>query len=351
MIQKFQAASTKDTARRQLAIWLYCGAVCVFIQILLGGITRLTGSGLSITEWQPLLGAFPPLSTEEWQHSFNQYKEIAQFKKLNHHFSLTDYQMIFFWEWLHRNWARTIGLIFIIPFMVFLLQKKINTRMFTKLIFLLLLGALQAVVGWIMVKSGLNDTSLAVDEIKLAIHFMMAILLLSYILWMAFQLSICPYSIYDIRKIKTIAGLTFFLMLGQLFYGALMAGSKAALAAPTWPDINGFIIPPGIFTEESQLLTIQFIHRMLAYTIGIMVLILYRKTTFLKKQRATSLLRTGMLLLMCLQIFLGITTLLNSINTTYRLYAMLHQATGILLSMSLLLVFFLSHKKHVITQY
>lgn len=337
----------KDRANRQIAIWLYCGACCVFIQILLGGITRLTGSGLSITEWQPLLGAIPPITTEEWQHSFNQYKEIAQFKKVNSHFGLTDYQLLFFWEWFHRNWARMIGLIFIVPFILFLAQKKISTKMMIRLVLLLLLGALQAVIGWIMVKSGLNDTSVAVDEIKLAIHFMMAILLLSYILWMAFQLSICPLSIQYTKQVKTIAGLTFFFMLGQLFYGALMAGSKAALAAPTWPDMNGYFIPPETFSPASHLLTIQFIHRMLAYIIGIMVLILYKKTSFLKIHRATSALRNIMLMLVCLQIFLGITTLLNSINPSYRIYAILHQGTGILLSMSVLFVFFLSHKKSI----
>lgn len=342
----------KDKANRQIAIWLYCGAFCIFIQILLGGITRLTGSGLSITEWQPLLGAIPPLNTAQWQHSFDQYKEIAQFKKLNSHFALSDYQLLFFWEWLHRNWARMIGIIFIVPFILFLIQKKISPKMFIKLILLLILGALQAVIGWIMVKSGLNNTSVAVDEIKLAIHLMVAILLLSYALWMAFKLSICPLNIQYTRTVKILAGETFILMLIQLFYGALMAGSKAALAAPTWPGINGYFIPPEIYTITSgaairHMLTIQFVHRMLAYTIGIMVLILYRKSSFLKMHRATAALRNTMLLLVCLQIVLGITTLLNSITPLYYMYAILHQGTGILLTMSILLVFYLSHKKGV----
>jgi cytochrome c oxidase assembly protein subunit 15 len=335
----------KAKANRQIAAWLYCGAFCVFIQILLGGITRLTGSGLSITEWKPLLGAFPPMTNTAWQNSFSQYKEIAQFKKVNSHFALEDYQMIFFWEWLHRNWARMLGLIFIVPFILFLIQKKINKKMLVKLLLLLVLGALQGVIGWIMVKSGLNDTSIAVDEIKLAVHLIMAVLLLSYILWMAFQVSICPLSIQYKKKVKTIAVITFCLMLTQLFYGALMAGSKAALAAPTWPDMNGYFIPPETFTAKSHLLTIQCIHRMLAYLISVMVLILYKKTSFLKMHRSTSALRHTMLTLLGLQMLLGIATLLNSFSPLFRYYAILHQGTGILLSISLLLMFFLSYNK------
>jgi cytochrome c oxidase assembly protein subunit 15 len=342
----------KDRANRQIAAWLYCGAFCIFIQILLGGITRLTGSGLSITEWQPLLGVLPPITTAEWEHSFNQYKEIAQFKKLNSHFSLVDYQLIFFWEWLHRNWARLIGLIFIIPFIVFLFNKKINPKMFVRLTLLFLLGALQAAIGWIMVKSGLNDTAIAVNELKLAIHFSMALLLLSYTLWMAFKLSVSPLSIHYTKGQKSIAGFTFLLLLVQLFYGALMAGSKAALAAPTWPDMNGFIIPPELYTlklrsASTRLLSIQFVHRMLAYTIGIMVLILYKNSSFLKAHAFTAILRHAVLLLVCVQIFLGVITLLNSISPSYRVYAILHQCTGVLLSMGVLLIFYLSHKKGI----
>jgi cytochrome c oxidase assembly protein subunit 15 len=342
----------KDKANRQIAVWLYCGAFCIFIQILLGGITRLTGSGLSITEWQPVLGLLPPLSRAEWEHSFNQYKEIAQFKKVNSRFSLADYQLIYFWEWLHRNWARAIGLIFIIPFMIFLLKKRISPKMFVRLIVLLLLAALQAAIGWIMVKSGLNDTAVAVDDVKLAVHFIMAVLLLSYTLWMAFKLSIYPLSIQYKKEVKNIAGLTFLVLLVQLFYGALMAGSKAALAAPTWPDMNGYIIPPELYSVRlrsagTHLLGIQFIHRMLAYILGIMVLVLYKCSSFLKVHRATAALRHASLLLVFAQIFLGVLTLLNSISGRYRIYAIFHQCTGLLLTMSILLIYYLSHKKSI----
>jgi len=336
----------------QLAKWLYCGACCIFIQILLGGITRLTGSGLSITEWQPLIGFLPPMDTAQWNHSFNQYKEIAQFKQVNSHFGLVDYQMIFFWEWLHRNWARMLGLIFIIPFFVFLFTGKIRMKMLIQLTILFLLGSLQAVIGWIMVKSGLNDTSIAVNDVKLAIHFITALLLLAYTLWLAFKLSIPPLTLHYASGLKKLTGFTLILIFLQLFYGGLMAGSKAALAAQTWPDINGHIIPPEFYVTSlrsgtTYLLTVQFIHRTLAYLIAILILLIYKKSIFLKAQQFTTLLRPIPLILVLTQIVLGIMTLLNTLGPFYKFYALIHQGTGILLMAAVLPIFYLSHKKSV----
>ena len=336
----------------QLAKWLYCGACCIFIQILLGGITRLTGSGLSITEWQPLLGFLPPMNTAEWNHSFNQYKEIAQFKQVNAHFGLVDYQMIFFWEWLHRNWARMLGLIFIVPFFIFLITGKIKTKMLIQLIFLFMLGSLQAVIGWIMVKSGLNDTAIAVNDFKLAIHFITALFLLAYTVWLAYKLSIPPLTLKYAAGLNNITAFTLILIFLQLFYGGLMAGSKAALAAPTWPDMNGNIIPPEFYIASlrsgtTYLLTVQFIHRTLAYIIAILILIIYKKSVFLKAHQFTSFLRPLPVILVLAQVLLGIITLLNSVASSYKVYALIHQGTGILLMLSILSVFYLSHKKSV----
>lgn len=340
----------KDNASKQIATWLYCGAVCIFIQILLGGITRLTGSGLSITEWQPLLGFLPPLNEAEWQHSFNQYKHIAQFKRVNAHFTLSDYQAIFFWEWFHRNWARLIGLVFIIPLVFFVITKKIKANLLIRLILLFLLGALQAVIGWIMVKSGLNDSYVAVNEVKLAIHLITACLLLAATLWLGFKLSIPPLLTSCSQKIKGITATLLALLLIQLFYGALMAGSKAALAAPTWPDMNGYLVPSEIFssrTEQPHLLTIQFIHRSLAYLITILVFILYKQSSFLKAHQLSAFLYHTPPILVLLQVTLGIITLVNSFNPSYWVYAMLHQGVGLLLFSSILFIFYLCHKKSI----
>lgn len=352
MKHQIQELSMKAKSNRQIATWLYYGAIGIYIQIILGGITRLTGSGLSITEWKPLLGALPPMNTAEWQTSFDQYKEIAQFKLVNAHFSLADYQSIFFWEWLHRNWARFLGFLFIIPFIKFLIKKQISKKLLGKLIVLFLLGLLQALIGWIMVKSGLNDTSIAVSDIRLAIHFITAVILLCYTVWMATGLS----DRYYVRPpyipgLLLLTGITLSLLMIQLFAGALMAGSKAALAAPTWPDINGHFIPPALYksgsnTADTYLLAVQFAHRSLAYLLCLLVLILFKKSSLWKRKthRRLYLIRLIPLLLICLQTALGILTLLNSNLRGYRYYAIVHQGTGLLLLISLLLFFYACHK-------
>lgn len=337
----------KDSTRKQLSIWLYCGALAIFIQILLGGITRLTGSGLSITEWKPLLGALPPLNQAAWQQSFDQYKQIAQFKLVNSAFTLDDYKAIFFWEWFHRNWARFLGLIFLVPFFIFLLQGKLNSRLFIRLGILFLLGLLQGLIGWIMVKSGLNDTAVAVSDLRLAIHFTAALLLLCYTLWMAFSLSLQRLPMITAYKKQPVSGVVLVLVFLQLFYGGLMAGSKAALSAPTWPDMNGYLIPPALYQagQDPQLvylLSVQFVHRTLAILIMAVILILYKKTAHWSNSNLYHKVRLLPPLLVILQVVLGVVTLLGSFSPSHKVFALLHQFTGILLLAAVLLHFYLS---------
>jgi len=345
----------KDKQRKLLAIWLYTGAGAIFIQIILGGITRLTGSGLSITEWKPLLGAIPPMNTAAWQQSFDLYKQIAQFKVVNASFSLEDYKAIYFWEWLHRNCARLIGYLFLIPFICLLFKGMISRKMFLKLTLLLTLGLLQALIGWIMVKSGLNDTAIAVSEIRLAIHFITAILLLAYTLWLAFDLSLPQLSLAVTMRHPTLNGIILLVMLLQLFYGALMAGSKAALVAPTWPDMNGSFIPEALYHQSadphiSYLLAIQSVHRMLAYLLTCLVLFQYKKNITWKGRPYLSAVRIIPPILLVVQILLGIITLLDSFNASYKIWGIIHQANGILLFGSLLLIFYINLNKRYNTQ-
>ncbi|WP_316819374.1 COX15/CtaA family protein [Pedobacter nyackensis] len=342
----------KAKENKQIASWLYFGAFIIIIQILLGGITRLTGSGLSITEWQPLLGTIPPLNQSDWQESFDKYKEIAQFHLVNAHFTLEDYKSIFFWEWLHRNWARFIGLAFIIPLIYFVIRRKIEKKLLFPLLLLFALGLLQAIIGWIMVKSGLNDVNIKVNHIRLSIHFIAALILLCYTLWLAFSLSLQHIKMRH-RLRFTKLNIVILILIGiQMIYGAFMAGTSAALAAVSWPDMNGSIFPSGIFSQKislttitNDLLTIQFIHRTLAYLICIAVIILYLKSSTWKINKTLSIIRLLPLLLVILQCIIGITTLLNSVNGSYKSYALLHQFTGILLLISLLLFLFLNLKK------
>lgn len=338
---------------RAIAIWLYFGAFTILIQILLGGITRLSGSGLSITEWKPLMGFLPPLNENDWQLSFSKYKQIAQFQIVNAHFSLEDYKSIYFWEWLHRNWARFIGLAFIFPFLYFLIKRKMNLNLLSLISVLFLLGLLQAVIGWLMVQSGLNDTDISVSHIRLAIHFIAAVILLCYTLWLAFSLSLNQVKMRHRLRFSKLNLIILCLVFIQLIYGAFMAGTRAALAAPTWPDMNGFIIPPGLYTQQitlsyltGNLFAIQFIHRFLAYTICLLILVLYFRSVSWKINSLLFYIRLSPVLLVGVQVISGVMALLNSIGTHYQAFALFHQFTGILLSVSLLLLLFLNLKKN-----
>lgn len=335
--------------KRPVAIWLFIGVVMIVIQVLLGGLTRLTGSGLSITEWKPIIGAFPPMNEQAWQDAFDKYKEIAQFKHLNSHFTLSDFKFIFFWEWLHRDWARLMGLVFIIPFVYFLVRKKIDRNMINPMIILFLLGGLQGGIGWVMVQSGLNAENLYVSHIRLAIHFMAALVLLCYTFWFALKISIPPAEILWIPVLKKLNIWLLVLISVQLIYGAFMAGLHAAFAAITWPDINGMWWPNGMLSQGSfledishNLITVQFIHRGLAYLICIPVILW---TLDAKKLPVESLLyktRFLPLLLLLVQILLGVLTVINTTGEIPLTYAILHQFVGMLFLLSFVATLFLN---------
>jgi cytochrome c oxidase assembly protein subunit 15 len=339
---------------KAVGTWLSIGVVMLMVQILLGGITRLTGSGLSITEWNPLMGALPPLNHHAWQQSFDKYQQIAQFKKINSSFTLADYKTIFFWEWLHREWARLMGLVFIIPFLVFLVQKKIDRKMVKPLIILFILGGLQGAIGWIMVQSGLNDTATAVNPVKLAIHFMSALILMAYLLWFTLKVRVPAAEILYLPKLKTLNIILLALLFFQLIYGAFMAGTHAALSAPTWPDINGAYVPAGMLPDGktwhdmyTNPVTIQFIHRSLAYLIVLTTMIWF----FIAGKTPTgswfNTFSRVPLLLVFAQITLGILAILNSMLTSAIYYSVIHQFTGMLLLTAFIITLFLSNRKKV----
>ena len=334
---------------RAVAIWLYIGVGMIMIQVLIGGLTRLTGSGLSITEWKPILGAFPPMNEQAWNLAFDQYKEIAQFKHLNSHFSLGDFKFIYFWEWFHRDWARLMGLVFIFPFIYFLIKKMINRDMVNPLIILFLLGGLQGAIGWIMVQSGLNAESLYVSHIRLAVHFISALILLSYTLWFAMKVSIPKDQILYFPNLKKLNVLLLVLITLQLIYAAFMAGLHAAYAGITWPDMNGQWIPDamlkqGGFWEDitHNPTTVHFIHRGLAYLICVPVILWTMKTKVLPANSLFRKIRYMPLLLLFVQILLGILTVINTRAEIPLIYAILHQFMGMLFLLSFVATLFLS---------
>ena len=303
---------------KPVAIWLLTGVGMIMVQVILGGITRLTGSGLSITEWKPLLGAFPPLSDAAWQKAFDQYKQIGQYKLINPHFTLSEFKFIYFWEWLHREWARLMGLVFLVPFVIFIVQKRFKADMIYPLVILFLLGALQGAVGWVMVMSGLNEEDVHVNHIRLAIHFIAALGLLVYVLWFALKILIPA----DRKKYlpslqKGLLTILVVLVL-QLIYGAFMAGLKAATMAPTWPTINGNWLPHGgepswgleWFTDNP--FAVQFIHRSLAYLLLVLILSWWWKARAIQWTGTLNRFKNALPVLVLVQVLLGILTVLHS---------------------------------------
>ena len=345
---------------RPVAIWLLIGVVMIIIQILLGGITRLTGSGLSITEWNVVTGTLPPLNEQQWVGEFEKYKETPQYNLLNTSFTLKDFKFIFFWEWFHRFWARLIGIVFAIPFIIFLVQKRFRPEMVKPMIILFLLGALQGAVGWIMVASGLTGDAIYVKPTRLALHFIFALGLLCYTFWFALQLLVPKERLVvnaQARKWLVIILVVFTL---QLVYGALMAGHKAAAAAATWPSINGYAVPPNMFGYDEGLLnlienriTIHFIHRGLGYLLFFLIIIL---TIKLYRQRGSELFekaRWWPLILVIVQVVLGILSVLNSLQIvpnrwgTFEWLAQLHQLAAMFLLLALTLLLYLIRTKSV----
>jgi cytochrome c oxidase assembly protein subunit 15 len=291
----------------------------LLVQVVLGGITRLTGSGLSITEWDVATGVVPPLNTAQWQEAFEKYQHTPQYRLVNSGFSLADFKFIFFWEWFHRFWARMVGVVFLVGFAYLVLKGKIGGNLVRPLIILFLLGAMQGLVGWIMVASGLVGDAIYVAPAKLAMHFIFALVLIVYTFWLGLQLSVPEKERLFAPGLRGMTIAILAVLLVQLVYGALMAGHKAANVAPTWPDINGDYIPAGMFRGSwleavaGNRITVQFIHRTLAYTLLVMVLI-----WTIKAVRLTAVpdrfrpLRWLPLSLIAAQIILGISSLLTS---------------------------------------
>jgi len=336
-----------------IATWLLIGIGMLIIQVLLGGITRLTGSGLSITEWKPIMGALPPMNDAQWNEAFDKYKQIAQYKYLNSSFTLHDFKFIFFWEWLHRLWARLIGVAFIIPFILFLVQKRFKQEMVRPMIILFLLGVVQGLVGWIMVMSGLEDSErLYVSHYKLAIHFILALALICYALWFTLELLVPEEKLVVNSSLKKFTGWLIAVLLVQLIYGAFMAGLKAAVYAPTWPDINGNFLPyggtpsSGVSTFVDNPIVVHFIHRNLGYIITILLFIWYIKS---KKIRSSSLFtKTNWipLAIVLLQLILGILAVLNAPNAKALLWlGVAHQFVAMVLLLSLVFEFYLLRTK------
>ncbi len=303
---------------RGVRIWLYTLVAMVFAMVLLGGATRLTDSGLSITEWKPLIGAIPPLGEADWQAVFAKYQKIPEYSQVNEGMSLADFKRIFWWEWSHRLLGRLIGLALVLPWLLFTLMGRIPGELQPKLAGMLVLGGLQGLMGWYMVKSGLVDR-VDVSQYRLAAHLLLAALIIAYIFWVALSLKkdrefalVLPL----VGRDAGMAGLLLALVFVQIGLGALVAGLHAGLSHNTWPLMDGDFIPEGLFDQTpllvnlfENIMTVQFDHRMMAYLVLALALLhgfqLIRKSDGLIKASAVAVL--GVLFF---QIILGIFVLL-----------------------------------------
>lgn len=331
--------------KKHVAIGLIVTLFIIYFQVILGGTTRLTGSGLSITRWDIVTGTLPPLSNEAWNNAFDLYKQTPQYHKLNKGMALSEFKSIFFWEWLHRVWGR-FGFVFLVGLFAYFYRKLDRTAVL-RFGTVFALYAAQGVLGWFMVASGLVDMPW-VSHYRLTAHLLLAIVLFAYILWFAADLLLEPSQKVTHEPTRRWAYALVPLVLLQIAYGGFMSGLHAAMFFPSFPDYNGFWLPPNLFGETpfiknffESIATIQFIHRTLAYILA--VLIIYFWT---QQRRIVSnnpyLHKTSnfLLVLLCTQIALGATVLLLSKQGIPVFWGVLHQAVGLLLLSTLLFICF-----------
>lgn len=315
-----------SSQQRQIARWLLAGVAMIMVQVLLGGITRLTESGLSITEWKPITGMLPPLTAADWASEFEKYRHTDQFRFVHQHFSLSEFKFIYFWEWFHRFWARMMGVVFLVGFVYFLVRRRFSRDMILPMVLLFLLGGMQGAIGWIMVKSGLVPEKFYVGHVELTTHFLAAMLLLAYTLWFATGLLPAFRRPVPGPSLKGwLVSMTLLLVL-QLGLGGFMAGLKAAQVSPTWPMIS---IP----ADSGDLLYMtHFLHRGVGYALLVVSILFFISTRSHRSHPLFITCRRLYLLLIGAQVLLGISALLSATSPTLFIWiGVAHQATAMLL--------------------
>ena len=332
-------------------IWLISLTTMVFLIIIIGGLTRLTDSGLSMVDWQPLLGTIPPLNNSQWLNVFNDYKLSPEFLYVNKNMTLDEFKYIFWWEWFHRFFARLIGIVFIIPFIYFFLKKYLNSFFYKRFTIIFGLGLIQAFVGWWMVKSGLVDDPY-VSPYRLTFHLTNAVIMYSLLLWTSIEY----YYLTSIRFIyfktkESLILLSILLVFITILSGGFMAGSHAGQSFNTYPLMNGKIIPDDIYFDNLGILnifentvTINFNHRWIATLTFIYTFSLFTYLIFNKIIKLSNRIIFIVLIILILQFLLGIMTLLSNVAIHY---GSLHQTNSIALLSILLFAYFKSKIKRI----
>lgn len=323
------------TPSRWVTWWLYSGILLILIMVVIGGMTRLTHSGLSMVHWT-FTGSLPPLNEAAWAAEFERYQQSPEFKELHSHFSLSDFQSIFWWEYIHRMFGRFIGVVFIIPFALFLWQKKIPKPMLPQFLIILGMGAFQALLGWFMVKSGLIDVP-RVSHYRLAAHLITAFLTCAYILWVCLDYQQFGNRIKQPHKLYPFAGGLGVLIMVQIIFGGFVAGLKAGWVHNTWPLMDGHLIAPGVTAMEPLWINffegmsgVQFAHRTLAYAIVLLagwMLVQWRKLRSPRMDGPVVLLSAAI----GIQVLLGILTLVLHVPIAL---AVIHQVFALVTLLS-----------------
>jgi cytochrome c oxidase assembly protein subunit 15 len=322
-------------ARGLICLWIGCLAALVFAMVIVGGATRLTQSGLSIVEWKPVTGVVPPLSQSEWQAEFDKYKTIPQYQRLNRGMSLDEFKSLFWWEWSHRLLGRTLGAVFLLPFLFFLWRGLIDRRLAGALLGIFALGAVQGAVGWWMVSSGLTER-VVVSQYRLAFHLTLACLIYVALVVTAERYGERAPATPVPRRIGVTAAGLVALVIAQIYLGALVAGLHAGLTYNTWPLIDGALVPSAsslLFDQPAwrnffeNPLTVQFDHRMVAYGLVAVALIHVVDVWRNVDGRALRIAAAALAIVVCAQVALGIATLLTAAPLAL---AMLHQAMALI---------------------
>jgi len=333
-----------DNFKMIIFVWLIILTIMVFAIIIIGGLTRLTNSGLSMVNWRPILGTFPPLTTLEWSSVFDLYKQTPEYIYINKNITLEEFQYIFWWEWGHRFIARFVGVVFLFPFLYFIIKKKIKFFLIKRLIIVLLFGIFQAIVGWWMVKSGLTDNPY-VSPYRLTFHLINALLIFSILLWTSMD-----YYYIDFNKVNDkITLYQVFLILSILLTfitiisGGFMAGTDSGQSFNTYPLMNGKIFPDDYFFEDLGILNIfentvaiNFNHRWLGTITFLFVFTICFYSILSNKIYVPKLFIYLILIILIIQFSLGVLTLLSNVDISY---ASLHQTNSVLLLSTLLITY------------
>lgn len=321
--------------KKMIRRWYWSGAILVFVILVIGGITRLTGSGLSITDWDPIIGAIPPLNETQWEAAFDQYKQFPEYQVVNRGMSMYEFKVIFFWEYLHRLLARLLGFVFIVPFIWFVVKKKFNHTQLKRAMILLSLGLGQGLMGWYMVMSGLVDIP-AVSHYRLAAHLSLAFIIFGTCLWFALDLYDKQQTEIEGRsELKNWLILFTLLLAIQIIWGAFVAGLDAGHIYNTFPKMYQYWFPPELWITEPLLInfvenivTVQWMHRVVGTILALIVVVIWIRSLLLNTDQVTKMWGFSLFSIVLIQYLIGVFTLIYHVPVWL---GVLHQAVAMIL--------------------